>query len=125
MRAGDAIAQIAPNNTPLVIKARIAAADISKVRVCKAVQVTECTEGKVIMRISAYPYPDYGTLNGAVRGITADAITPQTNSNIAVAPYYEITIQPDRLNLIKGNKSYSIQPGMEITADIISQEETV
>ncbi|WP_442946203.1 HlyD family efflux transporter periplasmic adaptor subunit [Nostoc sp. 'Peltigera membranacea cyanobiont' 232] len=57
VRAGDAIAQIAPNNTPLAIKARIAAADISKVRVCKAVQVTECTEGKVIMRISAYPYP--------------------------------------------------------------------
>ncbi|BAZ01252.1 secretion protein HlyD [Tolypothrix tenuis PCC 7101] len=125
VRAGDAIAQISPNQAPLVVKARVAAADISKVRLCKTTQVTQCTQGKVIMRVSAYPYPDYGTLNGAVRGITADAITPQTNSNVAAVPYYEVTIEPDKLELIKGNQSYTIQPGMEVTADIIAQEETV
>ena len=77
------------------------------------------------MRISAYPYPDYGTINGAVRGITADAITPPINSNIGVSPYYEVTIQPKKFHLTKANQSYAIQPGMEVTADIISQEETV
>ena len=125
VKAGDVIAQIAPNSAPLVIKARVAASDITKVKVCKVVQVTKCTQGKVQMRLSAYPYPDYGILNGAVRGITADAIIPQSNSNIPAAPYYEITIQPDRYYLIKGNQSYAIQPGMEATADIISKEETV
>jgi multidrug efflux pump subunit AcrA (membrane-fusion protein) len=125
VRVGDAIAQIAPNNAPLLVKARIAAADISKVRLCQAVQVKECTEGKVIMRVSAYPYPDYGTLKGAVRSIAGDAITPQNNNNIQSAPYYEVTIQPERLNLIKGNQSYSIQAGMEVTVDIISQQETI
>ena len=125
VKAGDVIAQIAPNNAPLVIKARVAASDITKVKVCKVVQVTKCTQGKVQMRLSAYPYPDYGILNGAVRGITADVIIPQSNSNIPAAPYYEITIQPDRFYLIKGNQSYAIQPGMEVTADIISKEETV
>ena len=125
VKAGDVIAQIAPNSAPLVIKARVAASDITKVKVCKVVQVTKCTQGKVQMRLSAYPYPDYGILNGAVRGITADAIIPQSNSNIPALPYYEITIQPDRFYLIKGNQSYAIQPGMEVTADIISKEETV
>jgi multidrug efflux pump subunit AcrA (membrane-fusion protein) len=125
VRAGDAIAQIAPSNAPLVIKARVSAADISKVQVCKTALVTECTEGKVQMRVSAYPYPDYGTLKGAVRSITADAITPQNNGNSPAAPYFEVTIEPDKLNLQKGDRSYPIQPGMEITADIISQEETV
>ena len=125
VRVGDAIAQIAPNNGPLLVKAHIAAADISKVRLCQAVQVKECTEGKVIMRVSAYPYPDYGTLNGAVRSITSDTITSRNNSNTQSAPYYEVTIQPDRLNLIKGNQSYSIQAGMEVTVDIISKQETI
>ncbi|MEH2468042.1 HlyD family efflux transporter periplasmic adaptor subunit [Nostoc sp.] len=125
VKAGDVIAQIAPNSAPLVIKARVAASDITKVKVCKVVQVTKCTQGKVQMRLSAYPYPDYGILNGAVRGITADAIIPQSNNNIPAVPYYEITIQPDRFYLIKGNQSYAIQPGMEVTADIISKEETV
>ncbi|MCC5615858.1 HlyD family efflux transporter periplasmic adaptor subunit [Nostoc sp. CHAB 5836] len=125
VRSGDVIAQIAPNKAPLVIKARVSRDDISKVKVCKAVQVTKCTEGEVLMRISAYPYPDYGTLKGAVRGITADAITSQSNSNAPIVPYYEVTIEAERLDLKRDGKSYFIQPGMEVAADIISKKETV
>ncbi|WP_445628903.1 HlyD family efflux transporter periplasmic adaptor subunit [Nostoc sp. DSM 114167] len=124
VRAGDAIAQIAPSKAPLVIKARVAASDISKVQVCKVVQVTKCSQGEVQMRFSAYPYPDYGILKGAVRAITADAITSQVNGN-PIAPYYEVTIEAERPYLKKDNKSYPIQPGMEVTADIISKKETV
>lgn len=126
VRPGEPIAQIAPSNAALLVKARISAQDISKVQVCKAEKIADCQQGKVQMRVSAYPYPDYGTLKGAVRAITADAITPQNNnSNTAVAPYYELTIEPEKLALQKGNQSYPIQAGMEISADIICQEETV
>jgi multidrug efflux pump subunit AcrA (membrane-fusion protein) len=79
----------------MVVKARVAAGDISKVRVCKETNVSDCQEGKVQLRFSAYPYPDYGTLKGATRAMPAarakpyapDAITPQTSSAGAVAPY--------------------------------------
>lgn len=127
VRSGEAIAQIAPNRAPLVVKARVAAQDISNVRLCQQAQVEVCKEGKVQLRISTYPYPDYGTLNGAVRAIAPDAITSQSNnaSAGAVAPYYEVTIQPERPYLVKGEHHYPIQPGMEVTADIISKEETV
>ncbi len=133
VRPGEAIAQIAPNHAPLVIKARVAAQDISNVRLCKQAQVEACKEGKVQLRISSYPYPDYGTLKGAVRAIAPDAITAQSNnasasaatSTSAVAPYYEVTIQPERPYLVKGEHHYPIQPGMEVAADIISREETV
>ncbi|MFH7028250.1 MAG: HlyD family efflux transporter periplasmic adaptor subunit [Heteroscytonema crispum UTEX LB 1556] len=112
LRPGEPIAQISPSNAPLVIKARVSAEDVGKVQVCQATQVTECTKGKVQMRVSAYPYPDYGTLKGAVRAITADAITPQNNGNAPATPYYELTIEPENLDLQKGDKSYAIQPGM-------------
>ncbi|MEH1938232.1 MAG: HlyD family efflux transporter periplasmic adaptor subunit [Nostoc sp.] len=125
VRPGDVIAQIAPNKAPLVIKARIAASDISKVKVCKVVQVTKCPEGEVKMRVSAYPYPDYGILEGAVRGISADAITSQGNGNVPIAPYYEVTIEAQRLYLKKADKSYPLQAGMEVTAEIISKKETL
>lgn len=69
VRPGEAIAQIAPNHAALFIKARVAAQDISNVRLCKQAQVEVCKEGKVQLRISTYPYPDYGTLKGAVRAI--------------------------------------------------------
>lgn len=125
VRPGDAIAQIAPNNVPLVIKARVDSSDITKVQVCKVVQITKCTQGEVQMRVSAYPYPDYGILKGAVRAITPDAITSQGNGGIPIAPYYEVTIEAEKLYLKKGNTSYPIQAGMEVTAEIISKKETL
>jgi HlyD family type I secretion membrane fusion protein len=120
---GQPIAQIAPGNAELVVKARVMAQDISNIHVCEQRVVTDCQTGKVQMRISAYPYPDYGILKGAVRAISADIITPQTTS--AAVPYYEVTIQPERPYLIKGDRSYPLKSGMEVTADIISQEETL
>ena len=125
MRLGDEIAQISPSSAPLVVKARVTAQDIAKVQVCKAAKIADCQDGKVKLRVSAYPYPDYGTLPGAVRVITADAINSQNSGNSSVAPYYEVTIQVEKLYLEKGNYSYPIQAGMEVTADIVSQTETI
>jgi HlyD family type I secretion membrane fusion protein len=125
VRPGESIAEIAPSNAPLVVKARVAAQDISKVQLCKKQKVLDCTQGKVQLRISAYPYPDYGTLKAAVRAISPDAITPQTSGSDAVAPYYEVTIQPERPYLVKSDLKYPMQAGMDVTADIISREETV
>lgn len=118
---GDAIAQIAPSHAALVVKARVAAGDIGNVRVCKQRKVSDCEEGRVHLRVSAYPYPDYGTLKGAVRAIAPDAISGAS----AVAPYYEVTIQPEKLHLVKSDRSYPITSGMEVTADIVSREDTV
>jgi HlyD family type I secretion membrane fusion protein len=116
VRPGDIIAQIAPQNTPLVIKARVDPQDIGTVRVGQ----------RVNMRVSAYTYTDYGTLEGKVTAVAADAIAPSTSTNSQTAsPYFEITIQPEKTYLIKSDRKYEILPGMEVQADIISREETV
>lgn len=125
VRPGELIAQIAPQASTLVVKARVAAQDIGQVQLCKQEQVSACQQGKVQLRVSAYPYPDYGTLQGAVRAIAPDAVTSQGNGIGVATPYYEVTIQPEKPNLVKGDFSYPIQPGMEGTADIISREETL
>lgn len=125
VKAGDAIAQLVPSSAPLMIKARVPAQEISKVNVCKQKQVSDCLEGKVQLRIAAYPYPDYGTLNAAVRAIAPDVTTPQNTSEGATTPYYEVTIQPERAELIKGDRSYPLQAGMDVAADIIAHEETL
>lgn len=125
VRSGESIAQIAPQSATLIIKARVAAGDIGKVRLCKQRTVSDCKEGKVQLRISAYPYPDYGTLKGAVRVIAPDAITSQGSGGSAAIPYYEVTIQPETSYLVRSDHSYPITSGMEVTADIISKEETI
>ncbi|MBD6618082.1 HlyD family efflux transporter periplasmic adaptor subunit [Komarekiella sp. 'clone 1'] len=122
LRASEAIAEIAPTNTPLVIKAMIPTQEIKNV----------APDQKVQLRINACPYPDYGTLKGVVKTISPDAITPQNNntgsttssSTSPVASYFEATIQPENLTFGNGHRQCLIQSGMEAQADIISKEET-
>ncbi|WP_052050575.1 HlyD family efflux transporter periplasmic adaptor subunit [Leptolyngbya sp. KIOST-1] len=123
VRPGEVIAHISPQDTPLVIKARVSPQDIGKVKVGQEVK----------MRVSAYTYTDYGTLDGNVISVAADATAPQAqpqepskaSPESSVSPYFEITIQPKQTYLRKGDYKHEIQAGMEVQADIISQKETV
>jgi multidrug efflux pump subunit AcrA (membrane-fusion protein) len=97
-----------------VIKARIATQDIGKVKV----------DQKAQMRVSAYPYPDYGILLGTVKTISPDAIILQNSGSNPIPPYYEVTIEPKQFYL-KDDPKNALLSGMEIQADIIAQDETV
>lgn len=126
--AGENIAQIVPSDAPLVIKAAVAIQEKNKLKQGQDVQ----------MRVSACPYPDYGTLKGTVKTISPDAIAPGTNNATATTPttvanqktaavgaFYEVTIKPESLALAQNKHQCAIQLGMEGTVDIISREETV
>lgn len=125
--AGQEIAQIVPSDAPLEIKAAVALQDKNKLKQGQKVQ----------MRVSACPYPDYGTLKGQVKTISPDAIAPQGNAAnatdttsanqkmAAVSAFYEVTIKPESLSLGREKHQCAIQLGMEGTVDIISREETV
>jgi HlyD family type I secretion membrane fusion protein len=126
--AGENIAQIVPSNAPLQVKAAVALQDKNKLKQGQEVQ----------MRVSACPYPDYGTLRGKVKMISPDAIAPQGNGattttpttassqkTAAVGAFYEVTIEPESLSLGQNKHQCAIQLGMEGTVDIISREETV
>ncbi len=118
VRASESIAEIVPQNAPLVIKAMIPTAEIKKVAVGQKVQ----------LRVDACPYPDYGTLKAVVSAISPDVITPQSNNiNAPTTPtvgYFEATIQPEMLTFGSSSHQCHIQSGMNAKANIISQEET-
>jgi len=114
---GGAIAQIAPSNTPLLVKARVAAQDIDRVKPGQQVQ----------MQVSACPYPEYGTLKGTVTTVSADAL-PMTSDGAATSASpaaYEVTIQPQTRFVGHSDRQCRLQAGMEGRADIISRSETV
>jgi HlyD family secretion protein len=122
VRSSEAIAEIIPQNTPLLLKAMIPASDIKKVAVGHKVQ----------LRFDGCPYPDYGTLFGKVDAISGDAIAPQVNNtsgSVASAAlpgtgYFEATIKPDKMSFGNSKAVCNIQAGMDAKADIISKEET-
>ncbi|MHC5760453.1 HlyD family efflux transporter periplasmic adaptor subunit [Nostoc sp.] len=125
LRAGEEVVQIVPSHAPLIIKAAVGSEEKGKVKVGQKVQ----------MRVTACPYPDYGTLKGKVKTISPDAVSPQKNDAnadtnsipkaTAVGAFYEVTIEPEKLALGRTTKKCQIQLGMDGRVDIITREETV
>ncbi len=114
IQSGAEIALIAPLNTSLLAKAYVSPQDINQVNLNQPAQ----------LKISACPYPDYGTLKGKVTQISPDAIQTEDNSS-SKSGFYEVTIQPETSKLSQGNNQCSLQLGMEAKADIIAKKETV
>lgn len=118
VQPSEAIAQIAPINAPIQIKANVPAQDISKIKPGQQVQ----------MQVSACPYPDYGTLKGTVKTIAPDAL-PTVSNNTQVtatkATAYQVIVEPQTPYVGRGNHQCQLKPGMEGKADIISRRETV
>jgi multidrug efflux pump subunit AcrA (membrane-fusion protein) len=123
---GAKIAQIVPSQSSVAIETLVSAGDISNVKIGQQAQI----------RISACPYPDYGTLKGLVSKVSPDVISLQNNTATALnlpnnpsqnnnADFYKVKIEPDSLFLTQGNKKCSLQLGMEGRADIIASGETV
>ena len=119
---GELVARIALADNALEVKAFVAIQDIGDVAVGQT----------VFMRVSACPYPDYGTLQATVTAISPDAITSQDASRLGERGArlgsmtgYEVTARPETLILEDAGRSCTIQAGMEGRVDIVSREETV
>ncbi len=122
VQEGELFARIALANNALEVKAFVAIQDIGDVSVGQT----------VFMRVSACPYPDYGTLQATVTAISPDAITSQDpnrlverGARLGSMTGYEVTASPDTLVLDDAGRSCEIQAGMEGRADIVTREETV
>ncbi|GAB4375433.1 MAG: HlyD family type I secretion periplasmic adaptor subunit [Elainellaceae cyanobacterium] len=111
VNAGETIAEIAPGDSMLIIKARVATQDIDHVQVG---QITQ-------LRVNACPYPDYGTLRGTVAAVSPDIVV---SAEDLAERYFEVTIQPETHSLTNGDRECQLQSGMEAEASIISRQET-
>jgi HlyD family type I secretion membrane fusion protein len=120
VRPGEEIAQIVPSQAALQILAAVAPPERDKLKVGQPVQ----------MRVSACPYPDFGTLKGSVTQISEDTIKPSPSATAdadgsSAKPFYEVTIAPDRPMLEWGRHRCALEVGMEGNVDITTREETV
>jgi multidrug efflux pump subunit AcrA (membrane-fusion protein) len=113
VKLGEILATITPNNSKLVVNAEVATEDISKVK----------TGQDVHLKISACPYPDYGILAGTVKAIAPDVVEISNQNQNQNS--YQITIEPQNNFLDTAKGKCFIQAGMNGSADILTQKETV
>lgn len=110
IRPGEPIMEIVPISENLVIEGRLPPADRGFVRLNQ----------KAIVKISAYDFLRYGGLEGRVEHISADTLTDEQGQT-----YFQVYIRTDQTWLGDQKGDLPITPGMEVSADIHTDDRTV
>lgn len=113
-KPGEEIMQIVPVDDDLIIEAKVKPADIAFVKPGLPATV----------KLDAYDYSIYGTLEGKVTYISADTLDVDVRNN--EQPYYRVQIKTSIHNLVsKSNERIDVQPGMTAMVDIKTGKKTV
>ena len=110
---GEEIMQITPLEDTLVFETRIRPQDVAFI--APGMPAT--------IRISAYDYAVYGTLEGKVERISSDTLEEETPRG--EESYYRVLVSSDTAALEHNGETLPIKPGMVATVDIETGERSV
>lgn len=114
LRPGDELMQIVPNDDALLVEAKVKPADVAFLKPGLDVSV----------KIDAYDYTVYGTLNGKLTHISADTI--EENTRQGEQAYYRVQVKTDAPRFSRRPvDDIHLQPGMTATVEIKTGSNTV
>ncbi len=114
VRQGDDILQILPTESDLVIEAKVKPADMAYMKVGLPAKV----------KLDAYDYSIFGTMQGKVSYVSADTLTEETRNG--PISYYRIKVNIGENELMgKNAQDIEVRPGMTATVDIKSGDRSV
>lgn len=113
-RPGDEILQIVPLEDDLIVEAKVSPADIAFIK----------TGLPATVKLDAYDYSIYGSLQGTVSYISADTLNEETRAGDMT--YYRVQVKTRDRNLSsRDNERIDIQPGMTASVEIKTGRQTV
>lgn len=116
LRAGDELMQISPTDGDMVIEIKVNPVDIGQLK--PGLPVT--------IKLDAFDYSVYGTLQGTLNYISSDTLTEQ-GGNGQTTNYYRAHVKVDA-NKTKANPKLSqvpLKPGMTATVDIRTNSRSI
>ncbi len=110
---GQTIAQVAPQGAPLMLKAKMSSTESGFLQVGMPVKI----------KFDAYPFQDYGIIEGRVTWISPDSkITETPQGSIQT---FELDIALDQSYIQARNKRISLSPGQTATAEVIVRQRRI
>lgn len=110
VQPGETLVEIVPLEDQLIIEAYVSPSDIAFLR----------PDMRANIKLTAYDYTIYGSLEGKVIEISADSITnPEGNA------FYRVKVKSDTPALIYEGKELKIIPGMVAHIDIMTGKKTI
>lgn len=114
LRPGDELMQIVPVEDNLIVEAKVKPADVAFLK--PGLDVT--------VKIDAYDYTIYGSLNGKLTYISADTLSEDLKQGEQA--YYRVQVQTDSAKFDRRQSAdLSLQPGMTATIEVKTGRNTV
>ena len=104
VQAGETVAEVAPNGSPLVLSALLPDREAGFVKIGMPAQV----------KFDAYSYQDYGVIPGKVISVSADAKFDEKLGEV-----YQVEIELERNYVVDDAEKIAFKPGQTATADIV------
>jgi membrane fusion protein, adhesin transport system len=108
VRPGEEIMQIIPLDEELFVEAQVKPRDIAQIRLGQTATI----------KLSAYDYTIYGSLQAAVTFVSADTFKDERSRNPDGDPHYKVTLRVDRSHLTERQRALEIRPGMQATVEL-------
>jgi HlyD family secretion protein len=124
VQPGQTIAQIAPENVPLILRARMSSNQSGFLEVGLPVK----------LKFDAYPFQDYGIVPGRLSWISPDSrVRPSSSSSSSSstnespesnlpAEFYEIEVELAQNYIKYGDRRVMLTPGQTATAEIVIRQ---
>lgn len=114
LRPGDELMQIVPVDDALIVEAKVKPSDVAFLK----------PDQDVVIKIDAYDYTIYGSLEGKLTYISADTLSEDVKQGEQA--YYRVQVKTEspRFNR-RPNENLQLQPGMTATIEIKTGGNTV
>jgi membrane fusion protein, adhesin transport system len=112
VKPGEPLVEIVPSDDALVVEARVSPADIAFVR----------PEQRAQVKLTAYDYAIYGSLEGEVERISPDAVVTDEKTG---ETHYLVRIRTDESLRDDSGRPLSITPGMVAEVDILGDKRSI
>jgi adhesin transport system membrane fusion protein len=114
VKPGEEVMQIVPADDDLIVEVRVRPQDVAHLKPGLPANV----------KIDAYDYTIYGSLNGTLTYLSPDTLSEDIKQN--EQPYFRAQIKTSGRNFsARPNEKIDIQPGMTATVEIITGNNTV
>jgi adhesin transport system membrane fusion protein len=110
IKPGDNLIEIVPTEGGLLVEAKIKPSDIAFIYPGQ----------KAVVKVTAYDFSIYGSLDGVV-----STISPDTETDEKENVYYIVRVQTNKKYLGSKEKPLKIIPGMMVNVDVITGKKTV
>jgi hemolysin D len=110
LQSGQTIAEIAPQGSPLVFRAKLPSPESGFLRVGQPVK----------LKFDAYPFQDYGVVQGYVRWISPDSKVEETAQG--KLEIFELEVTLEQTYIQTQNKRVALTPGQTATAEVIVRQ---